>query len=117
MAKKLVKIKDVYLYTTTELNADTTAACNAARKLLTTANIKFNELWYNDSAVEHQPVLASLSTWYWGPEGSKKQRQMSAFPIVHWTECFDDWSAHQEHAHGVSELKSSTLLKNASLVE
>lgn len=113
----LVKIKDVFLYTSTQLSANTTAACNAARDLLTSANVKFTELWYNDESVKESiPALTSLSTWNWGPGGSKGQTTFTDFPLVHWTECYDDWSSHQEHAAGVGELQSSNLLKNTQLV-
>jgi len=114
----LVKIKEVYLYTSNKLGDGVTADCEAAKALLTNAGIKFNELWYNDPNIdENAPVLTSLSTWHWGPNGEKGQRQMTSFPILHWTECMDDWSSHREHAHGLSEIKAATLLQNASLTE
>jgi len=114
----LVKLNNVYLYTTIRAGDATTAACDGARTLLTNAGIKFQELWYNDEKVdERTPVLSSLSTWSWGSDGSKGRRQMTDFPIVHWTEYYDDWSQHLEHSHGLSELEGSNLLKNASLVE
>lgn len=114
----LVKIKEVYLYTTLRLSDQVTADCEAARTLLTNAGIKFQELWYNDPNIDEcSPVLKSLSTWYWGPGGSKGQREMASLPILHWTEFYDDWSSHREHAHGLSEIESCFLLQNASLVE
>lgn len=114
----LVKINNVYLYTTKMVGAGTTAACDAARDLLTTAGIKFNELWYNDPKVdERKTVLSSLSTWNWGINGSKGPRQLTAFPIIHWTEYYDDWSQVMEHSLGLVELQNSNLMKNASLVE
>jgi hypothetical protein len=114
----LVKINSVYLYTTKMVDAATSTACDVARTLLTQAGIKFSELWYNDATKdERKAVLSSLSTWKWGHDGAKDSRQMTSFPIVHWTEYYDDWSQHLEHSHGLSELQTSDLLKNASLVE
>lgn len=114
----LAKINNVYLYTTTKDTMQTSIACDTARALLTEAGIKFQELWYNDDKIdERTPVLASLSTWHWGPNGSKGQRKFSLFPLIHWTEYYDDWSQSIEHSHGLDEILASDLLKNASLVE
>lgn len=114
----LVKIKDVRLSTTTRVDANTTNACVYAREFLTLNGIKFSEVWYNDEKVdERTPVLKALSTWSWGPNGSKGKREFTAFPILHWTECYDDWSTHVEHAAGPAEIKDCTLIANKGLIE
>lgn len=103
------------LSTTKQVDANTTAECDAARALLTQAGVKFIELWYNDPNVdERKPALESLSTWTW--KGSR-QRQFTRFPILHWTEHYDDWSTEVDHAAGVAEIQASSLLSNKALVE
>lgn len=112
---KLVKIKDVVLTTTTQAGSHATAACDAARALLTAEGIKFRENWYNDPSVdERTPVLKALSSWTWkGP----RQRVFTEFPILHWTECSDDWSTEVDHAAGLDEIRVTPLIANKSLVE
>lgn len=113
--KKLVRIKDVSLSTTTQLDSATTAACDSARKFLTESGVKFNELWYNDpNTDERTPVWNALSTWTW--KGGRR-RNFSVFPILHWTECYDDWSVEVDHAHGLDEIKAAKfLVKNKVLI-
>ena len=112
--RKLVRITDVILNTTIQADDATTAACDAARKFLTDTGVNFTELWYNDPNVDERiPVLNSLSTWVW-KTGST--RTMYQFPILHWTECYDDWSKEVDHAQGLDEIKNSSLLLNKDLI-
>jgi hypothetical protein len=107
----LVQIKDIYLFTTIRIDDTVTAQCDEARQLLKANGIPFNELWYNDPNIdERTPLLTALSTWHWGPGGSKGQREMTNFPIIHWTECYDDWTTAIEHSHGIVEIRNSSLL-------
>lgn len=116
MTAKLVKIKDVHLYTSIRIDEETTAECEAVKKLLTDAGIPFNELWYNNPEKdEWVGVFEALGTWTWGYRGAKGQREFNKFPILHWTDCYDDWSTHVDHAVGLSEIQESSLLKNATL--
>lgn len=108
---KLVHIKDIYIYyTTLEPHAE---ECKQALVLLDKAGIDANELLY-DHEPHHENVFAALNTWGWGPK--RRQRSFDIkFPLVHWTECYDDFSQHHEHAVGIDELKKSTPLNNPSL--
>lgn len=107
----LVHIKDIYIYyTTLEPHAE---ECRQALALLDSAGIDATELLY-DHEPHHETVFESLNTWGWGSK--RRQRKFDVkFPLVHWLECNDDFSQHNEHAVGIEELKNSTILKNASL--
>lgn len=107
----LVHIKDIYIYyTTLEPHAE---ECREALDLLDKTGIEAGELLY-DHEPHHNTVFESLSTWGWGPKRRQKKFDVK-FPLLHWTECFDDHSQHVEHVVGVEELKNSTLLQNAPL--
>lgn len=113
-AKKLIRIKDIFLSTTILTDSNAVSECDAARKLLNESGIKFQELWYNDPNVdERTPVLNALSTWTWK---SGRTRSFNAFPILHWTECYDDWSTEIDHAMGLEEIQSSILIQNINLI-
>jgi hypothetical protein len=107
----LVHIKDICIYyTTLEPHAE---ECRQALALLDQTGIEAAELLY-DHEPHHGQVFESLSTWGWGH--NRRQRKFDVkFPLVHWLECNDDHTQHHHHAHGVEELKNSSLLKNASL--
>jgi hypothetical protein len=109
----LVKIKEVYLYI--GLTAKT-SDCDAAKKLLDDANVKYNLLTYNDPA-QHHYVFESLSTWNWGNPNNLTKRTFTDFPILHWKEYYDDYEQQVECADGLTEIENCSLLKNASLVE
>jgi hypothetical protein len=110
----LVKIKDVHL--STSQKTASAADCTAAVKLLDDAGVRYSHLWYEDSS-QHPEVLGALSTWWWGREmGEKTQRKFEDFPILHWTECFDNWEHHQMHAAGLTEIQNCDLLKHVNLI-
>jgi hypothetical protein len=107
---QLLKIKEVYLYTSQKKAS--AADCLEAKKLLDDAGVDYKHLWYEDET-QHPQVFSALSTWFWGP--TRTQRAFDDFPIVHWTECFDDFEQHIHHSAGLAELQASNLLKNAAL--
>lgn len=107
----LVKIKNVYLYVGLTENG---AECFNAKKLLADNNIPYTLLAYNHDA-QHASVFAALNTWSWGP--NKETKEFTDFPIVHWTECYDDFSTELFCATSVAELNNSTLLANKEIVE
>jgi len=107
----LAKIKDVVLYVGLTENG---AECFNAKKILTDNNIPFKLLAYYD-VDQHPSVFNALNTWRWGSEGESKT--FKDFPIVHWTECHDDFSVYNSCATSVAELNISTLLTNKELVE
>jgi hypothetical protein len=105
----LVKIKDVHLYVGLVENGH---ECYQAKKLLDAAGVKFNILAYNDET-QIPSVFVSLNTWGWGPD--HKQRELDQFPLIHWTECYDDFSQLVFVAHGLIEIKESALLQHGNL--
>ena len=107
----LVKIKDVKFYTGL---SETASDQFAAKKLLDDAGVKYDLMAYNDAS-QHSNVFSALSTWVWGPE--KQNKQITQFPILHWTECFDDFETHVHVAHGLDEIKACTLLTNKDLIK
>ena len=108
---KLVKIKNVYLYTGTDTTIDVD---QQAKNILESNNIPYTLLSYH-VADQHQSVFTNLSTWQWGL--SKQARSVAFFPIIHWDECYDDYEKVSNVALGVQELKESNLLIYAALVE
>lgn len=107
----LVKIKDVYLYVGLTENG---AECFNAKKVLADNNIEHKVLSYND-VEQHQSVFDALNTWRWGPDDEKKT--FTDFPIVHWMECYDDFTTKVFCVTSVAELNTSSLLTNKELVE
>lgn len=107
----LVKIKDVYLYVGLTENG---AECFNAKKLLADNNINHKVLSYND-ITQHAGVFAALNTWRWGP--GKETKTFTDFPIVHWTECYDDFSTELFSVTSVAELNTSKVITEKSLVE
>ena len=107
----LAKIKDVVLYVGLTENG---AECFNAKKILADNNIPFKLLAYYDNA-QHPSVFNALNTWRWGAE--KEAKTFNDFPIVHWTECHDDFSVYNCCVTSVAELNISTLLTNKELVE
>jgi hypothetical protein len=107
---KLIKIKQVVLYTALTEDA---AECFQCKKLLDDNKIKYTLLHYGDEST-HQQNFDALSTWSWG--GDFRQVKFTKFPIIHWTEYYDDYERYMEVAVGLEELQASNLIKNASLV-
>jgi hypothetical protein len=107
----LVKIKDVYLYVGLSPNG---AECYNAKKVLDDNNIPFVLLGYNDTT-QHSSVFEALNTWGWGPE--KQTKTFTDFPLIHWTECYDDFTTEMFCATSVAELNNSSLILNKLLVE
>lgn len=107
----LAKIKDVCLYVGLTSNG---GECFNAKKLLADNNIPHKLLAYNDIE-QHASVFNALNTWRWGSNNEVKT--FTDFPIIHWTEHFDDFSSYNSCATSVAELGVSTLLANKELVE
>ena len=106
----LAKIKDVVLYVGLTENG---AECFNAKKVLVDNNIPFKLLSYFETA-QHPSVFNALNTWRWGANNEAKI--FNDFPIVHWTEVYDDFSLVNSCVTSVAELNISTLLKNKELV-
>jgi hypothetical protein len=109
--KKLVKIKDVHLYTA--FNEDV-ADCYTASKLLKDAGVEFKFLNFADQVDHYTQTLDALSSWPLGVDGHNKK--CTNFPILVWDECFDDWSSYRRIAHGLSEIKVCDVLKKTKLL-
>lgn len=107
----LAKIKDVTLYVGLTENG---AECFNAKKILADNNISFRLLAYYDTS-QHKSVFDALNTWRWGTDNVNKT--FTDFPIIHWTECYDDFTVINNCVTTVAELNISTLLKNKSLIE
>lgn len=107
----LVKIKDVVLYTAITEHA---GECYACKKLLRDSNIAFKELCYADEST-HQENFDALGTWAFGSD--YRSVKFTKFPIIHWTEFYDDWNRYVEVVDGLEQLKQSNLLKNAAKVD
>lgn len=107
----LVKIKDVYLYIGLTENG---AECFNAKKVLADNNINHKVLSYNDIA-QHEGVFNALNTWRWGPDS--EQKTFTDFPIIHWTECYDDFTTQLHCVASVAELNLSKVVTQKELVE
>lgn len=107
----LVKIKDVYLYVGLTENG---AECYNMKKILADNNINFKLLaYYDDKQVPG--VFSALNTWGWGVD--RIPRKFTDFPIVHWMECYDDYSTAIHCVTSVDELNLSSLMANKELIE
>lgn len=107
----LVKIKDVCLYVGLTENG---AECFNAKKVLADNNINHKLLAYNDTT-QHAAVFGALNTWRWGAD--KEQKTFTDFPVVHWVECYDDFTTEMHCATSVAELNTSKLIAEKELVE
>lgn len=107
----LVKIKDVVLYVGLTENG---AECYNMKKVLSDNNIEHKLLSYSDST-QHKSVFDALNTWSWGPD--KTKMVFTDFPIVHWLECYDDFSTELFCVTSVAELNLSSLLANIDKIE
>lgn len=111
---KLVKIKDVYVYTG---NTAEKVECTKALFLLKQKGIEYNNLEYNDSTEQHEANFKALSTWNFGEAENHYQLKFSKYPIVTWVECYDDWSTVQHAVEGLKALKESSLLNDQEAAE
>lgn len=107
----LAKIKDVCLYIGLTENG---AECFNMKKILADNNINFKLLAYYDEA-QQKSVFDALGTWGWGTD--RETKKFEDFPIVHWTECYDDFSTAIYCVTSVDELNLSALIANKKLVE
>lgn len=108
----LVKIKQVYLYGAWTQDAQ---ECYDIKKLLDDNNIPYQFLTYNDP-VQHGPTFDALSTWTF--KGVQRPRADFRFPIVYWTNLYDDYETDMELAIGLAEFNAAGLLtKNVPIVE
>lgn len=107
----LVKIKDVCLYVGLTANG---TECSNATKLLVDNGIEHKLLAYNDIN-QHSAVFSALNTWSWGPD--QEIKTFTDFPIVHWTECYSDFTTQNFCVTSVAELNNSSLIANKELVE
>jgi hypothetical protein len=107
----LVKIKDVYLYVGPY---DSGSESHNIVKLLVDNEIEHTVLAYND-VNQHASVFDSLNTWRWGPD--KEQKVLTKFPLVHWTECYSDFTTELFCVTSLTELNNSSLIANKELVE
>jgi len=94
----LVKVRDIFLYVGWSPKA---ADSYAAMTLLKEADVPFTLLHYPDTT-----ALEPLNTWGWGPETSPVSKTFTDFPVLHWTELYDDWSKALEVADGLLEIQT-----------
>ena len=106
--KKIVKVKEIYLYTGL---TDQAADCVECIKLLKSSNIPFILLNYNDQEDQHKLNFESLSTWTFGEEGSSYKKEFYQYPILIYDVCYDDWSIVKHADHGLNEIKKSNIFK------
>lgn len=110
----LVKISKVYLIVGLGDTPEVAADCVVAKNMLDQNGIKYTILHYADK-VDHDANCKALSTWTWGIDFH--QRTLTKFPIVYWTEYFDDYERFLDVAEGSVELAASALIKNKDKVQ
>lgn len=109
----IVKINKVYLYM--GFTAKATESYEAF-KLLCDEKILFTQLTYNDPS-QHDDIFKALKTWSFGSGDDQYQKDFKDFPILHWTEYYDNWEQVLHCAYGIEEIKNCTLIKNKNLIE
>lgn len=111
MSSNLVKIKDVILHVGL---SETGTDQYIAYKSLANANIKFQTNSYGDHFDGHNATFSALNTWSWGVNAEK--RIFDHFPILTWTECYDDFSLIVQNAVDSSNIANSSVIANKSLI-
>lgn len=110
---KLVHIKDIYFYHTTLDGHKDSDECSEAIGLIDQSGVDVNELLYNHEP-HHNVIFESLSTWNWGSKGRNKSFDVK-FPLLHWIECYDDFTQQHEHAVGVDDIANSAPVMNPTI--
>lgn len=100
----LVKIKDVYLYVALTEHAQ---ECYDIKKILNDNNIPYTLLPYVDE-VQHEGIFDALATWTF--KGGQRSRVDFRFPLVYWTNLYDDYETDIELAIGLNEFNASGLI-------
>lgn len=100
---ELKKIYDVVLYGT--LDEHVLEVYNL-KKYLEDQGIEFRVLFYvNDASA----ALAALSTWELGDRGSTSKRDIPHFPVLVWSERYDDEVITVNIAQSIAELQTKPL--------
>lgn len=107
----LVKIKEVRLSVGLTENS---AECYNLKKLLEDNNISYKLLTYFDDS-QVPSVYQAYNTWNWGVE--KTTKTFTDFPILVWTECYDDYEKYSCCITSSAEFNTSSLFLNKNLVE
>lgn len=106
----LAKIKDICVYSAMTEHA---LECYEVKQLLIKNGVVFKDLYFGDIN-QHQETFNALSTWYW--KGNVKLT-FKRFPIIHWENCYDDYSHDMEAANCLEDFLNSTLMKNIDLAK
>lgn len=110
----IVKITDVHLYVGIR-TVEGAAECARIKLMLDAANIKYVTLAYGDDS-QHDGLFGALNTWGFS-RSSQRKVNFTDFPIVHWTEYYDDYEKCIETVSNSTDLANSNLIKCASLVQ
>lgn len=111
----LVRIRDVHVYT---CFGEKVAECWDVMKLLKDNNIPFTQLnWNSDEDFVNANVLAPLNTWSYTEDGVNfDTKTLTAVPVVHWKNVFDDDVTGVNVVQGLAELQNSQLILNQDKV-
>lgn len=113
MSKKLIKIKNVNLYTAICENAQDCWQCKEA---LTDKNIPFSHLNYD--VLQLPDVFKALSTWNFFDGTEYFKKKFDRLAIVHWESFYnDDEGPKINVVVGIDELEKSQLFENIKLIE
>ncbi len=84
----------------------------ACRKILVDEAIPHGVLMY--SMDDYSSVLGPLSSWVFGLE--MREVLFTDFPVITWTEYYDDYNVVSECAASSAELATSNLVKFKNLI-
>jgi hypothetical protein len=111
---KLIKIKNVTLYTAICEHAQDCWYCLSALKK---TKIPFNQLHYDNDQLK-DGLYKSLSTWKFFDGKEYFQNEFNRLAIVHWESFYDDEEGPKVNiAVGLNELKESQLFANLDKVQ
>lgn len=108
----LVKLTDPRLYVGFTPNA---ANCYAAMQALSTANVPYTLMAYNDPA-QHEGVYQAISTWTFGLPNNAAQMSITNFPFLTWNEAYDDYSTCVQIAYDSPAIANSTPITQKALI-
>lgn len=104
----LVKINQVHFlmgFETPEGAAD----CVVTKRLLDSNQIPYVHLHYGDSS-QHAEIFSAHHTWSYGSDF--RTEAFNDFPIVFWTEYYDDYERFIEVVKNSTDLANSNLIKH-----
>ena len=102
----LVKISGVVLYASASGDQAETTACEELLRLFK-IDYSVKNCW--TSPTLQRAHLESLTNSVWGPDF--EQVTFTRFPVVVWTEHYDDYERYQRYSITSADLEKSSLLK------